>query len=348
MRLARRRFLSIVSAALLSVGGVAGGEVVVGVSWSNFHEERWKTDEAAMVAELERGGARYVSADAQSSAEKQIADLEGLIARGAQVLVVLPHDADALLSAIRAAQREGIAVVAYDRLIEAEGVVYVSFRNREVGRMQARAILERVPRGRYAFIKGSQRDPNTHVVHAGQLDVLGPAIERGDVTIVGDQFVEDWLPEIAQRMTEQILTANADRVDAFVCSNDGMAGGVVAALTSQGLEGTPVSGQDGEHAALNRVARGLQTVSVWKDARALGREAARAALALARGSEPGAIEGVVPHPVSGGLELPSLLLDPVAITRDRLDVVIDSGWAPREVVCRGTSAAPPPACRTQP
>jgi D-xylose transport system substrate-binding protein len=334
--------------AIAWAGAAAGDELVVGVSWSNFHEERWKTDEAALALALERGGARYVSADAGSSTEKQLADLEALIARGARVLVVVAQDADAALPAIRAAQREGIAVIAYDRLIESPGVVYVSFENREVGRLQARALLEQVPRGRYAFIKGAQSDPNTHTVHAGQLDVLGPAIERGDVQVVGDQFVDDWLPEVAQRTAEQILTANADRVDAFVCSNDGMAGGVVAALASQGLTGVPVSGQDGEQAALNRVARGLQAVSVWKDVRALGREAGRVALELARGAEPAAIEGVSAHRTAGGLEVPSLLLPPLAITRRNLDVVIDAGWVSREVVCRGVGDGAPDACRARP
>jgi D-xylose transport system substrate-binding protein len=257
--------------------------LVVGVSWSNFQEERWKTDEASLRGELERLGARYVSADAQSSTEKQLADVESLITRGASVLVLVAQDADAIRPAIEMARAEGIPVIAYDRLIEAAGVFYVSFDNREVGRIQAREILRRVPKGRYVFIKGSPQDPNADFVHSGQLEVLRDAIARGDVVVVGDQYVDGWLPETAQRITEQILTATQNRVDAVVCSNDGMAGGVVAALTAQGLEGIPVSGQDGDHAALNRVALGLQTVSVWKDARELGRRAARAAIELARG-----------------------------------------------------------------
>lgn len=331
--------------AALLCAGPAFGEVAVGVSWSNFQEERWKTDEAAIVAELERLGARYLSADAQSSLEKQAADLESLIARGADVLIVLPQDADALVPAIRAAQREGIPVIAYDRLIELPGVLYLSFDNREVGRIQARVIQQRVPNGRYVFVKGSPQDPNSHFVHAGQLDVLRPSIEAGRIEVVGDQFVDGWLPEVAQRITDQLLTANADDIDAIVCSNDGMAGGVVAALSARGLDGTPVSGQDGDHAALHRIALGTQTVSVWKDSRALGRRAAAAAVLLADGTAPAAIPGVRrwtdgPH----GRPVDAILLEPVAITRDNLGVVIEANWVPRDVVCRGATAAPPPAC----
>jgi D-xylose transport system substrate-binding protein len=318
----------------------------VGVSWAYFQEERWKTDRAALEAELARLGARAVSADAQGSTEKQLADVEALVARGARVLVIVAHDAEAMGPALALARAEGIPVIAYDRLIEAPEVLYVSFDNREVGRLQARAVLRARPAGRYVFIKGAPTDPNADLVHAGQLDVLRASIDSGAVEVVGDQYVEGWLPERAQQIMEQILTATGNGVDAVVCSNDGMAGGVVAALRAQAMEGLPVSGQDGDHAALNRVARGVQAVSVWKDARALGRRAARAAVALARGTAPDAVEGVVPF--RGGprrVEVAALLLEPVPITRENLDVVIDAGWISKRDACRGVAGHGPPACR---
>ena len=319
---------------------------VVGVSWAYFQEERWRTDAAALREELARLGAHYVSADAQASTEKQLADIESLIARGADVLVVVAHDADALRSAIASADAEGIPVIAYDRLIEVPGVFYLSFDNVEVGRIQAREILEARPRGNYVFIKGGSQDPNAHFVYAGQREVGQDAIATGRIRVVGDQFVERWLPEQAQRIMEQILTANRDAVDAVVCSNDGMAGGVVAALSAQGMEGVPVSGQDGDHAALNRIARGLQTVSVWKDARALGRTAARVAVALAGGKPPGEIEGARRWQAGPNQPpLDAILLTPVAITRENLDVVIDAGWISKGAVCRGVVKNAPSACR---
>jgi D-xylose transport system substrate-binding protein len=319
---------------------------VVGVSWAYFQEERWKTDEAALREELARLGARYLSADAQASTEKQLADIESLITRGVDVLVVVAHDADALLPAIVAADAEGIPVVAYDRLIEASGIFYLSFDNVEVGRIQARKILEARPRGNYVFIKGGPQDPNAHFVHAGQREVLQDAIAAGRIRVVGDQFVERWLPEQAQRIMEQILTANRDAVDAVVCSNDGMAGGVVAALAAQGMEGVPLSGQDGDHAALNRIARGLQTVSVWKDSRALGRAAARVSVALSDGRPPEEISGARRWQAGPKrLPLDAILLTPVAITRENLDVVIDAGWVTKGAVCRGVVENAPNACR---
>ena len=120
------------------------------------------------------------------------------------------------------------------------------------------------------MIKGSPTDPNADFLRGGQQEILQAAIDSGAITIVDEAYTDGWLPANAQRNMEQILTANDNGVDAVVASNDGTAGGVVAALTAQGMEGIPVSGQDGDHAALNRVALGTQTVSVWKDARDLG------------------------------------------------------------------------------
>ncbi|GAB4352192.1 MAG: D-xylose ABC transporter substrate-binding protein [Kiloniellaceae bacterium] len=335
-------------AAGVALSGLAAQaqDLVVGVSWSNFQEERWKTDEAAIKAELEKLGASYISADAQSSNEKQIADIEGLIARGANALIVLAQDASAVVPAIDKAKAEGIPVVGYDRLIEVPGVFYLTFDNKEVGRIQAREVLKRQPEGNYVFIKGSSADPNADFLHAGQLEVLKEAIDAGKIKVVGEQYTDGWLPENAQKNMEQILTANNNKIDAVVASNDGTAGGVVAALTAQGLEGLPVSGQDGDHAALNRVAKGLQTVSVWKDARELGKAAAQIAVKLAKGAEPASIEGA--EQWSGGpkgVEMTSVFLKPIPITQENLGVVIDAGWVGKDVVCQGVDAdKAPQAC----
>jgi len=349
-RAAARALLALPAALILASTAASargGREVVVGVSWSHFQEERWKIDEASLVAGLRERGARYLSADAQSSSEKQLADIENLITRGVDVLVVVAHDPSALGSALASARAARIPVIAYDRLIEAPDVFYLSFDNRRVGRIQAEQILAVAPSGRFAFIKGSPQDPNTEFVHAGQLDVLRPAIEAGRVEVVGDQYVDGWLPDVAQRVMEQILTRSGGRIDAVVCSNDGMAGGVASALAAAGLSGVPVSGQDGDQAALNRIALGRQTVSVWKDSRALGRAAAEVSAALAGGTAPAQIAGAVPFTTPAGVRVSALLLEPVAITRANLDRVIDAGWATRASVCRGVDAGPqaPPACR---
>src|SRR5678816_1607066 len=154
-----RVFHTAIAVVLAITAFSATAQTVVGVSWSNFQEERWKTDEAAIKAQLEKLGAKYISADAGGSPEKQLADVDGLMAKGAKALIVLAMDKDAILPAVNKAIRQKIPVVAYDRLIEVPGVFYITFDNVEVGRMQAREVFKLVPKGNYVFIKGSPTDP---------------------------------------------------------------------------------------------------------------------------------------------------------------------------------------------
>jgi D-xylose transport system substrate-binding protein len=335
------------AAILVSLHSVAAAEgMTVGVSWSNFQEERWKTDEAAIKAALEAAGDKYISADAQSSAAKQLTDVESLIAQGANAIIVLAQDSEAIGPAIEKAAAEGIPVVGYDRLIENPAAFYITFDNKEVGRMQAREVFKAKPEGNYVFIKGSSSDPNADFLFSGQMEVLKEAIDSGKIKNVGEAYTDGWKPENAQKNMEQFLTANDNKVDAVVASNDGTAGGAVAALAAQGLAGSvPVSGQDGDHAALNRVALGTQTVSVWKDARELGKRAAEIASALAGGKTMEEIEGV--QAFAGGpkgVEMQSVFLAPMPITKENLNVVIDAGWISKEAACQGVSAGTTPAC----
>jgi D-xylose transport system substrate-binding protein len=329
-------------AALLASSGVmtlvaAAKDVTVGVSWSNFQEERWKTDEAAIKAALAPSGAKYISADAQGSPTKQLTDVESLISKGANVLIILAMDADAILPAVKKAADEGIPVIAYDRQIESPAVLYLTFDNVGVGRMMAKAILAAKPAGNYAFIKGDKGDPNANFLFSGITEVLKPAMDAGKIKNVGESYTDGWKPDNAQKNMEQILTKNNNKVDAVVAENDGMAGGAVAALTAQGMAGSvPVSGQDGDHAAINRIAKGTQTVSIWKDSRDLGKLAGESAVALASGKKMTEIPGV--KPFSGGAKhvtVNSVLLTPLAVTRDNLDAIVGKGWITKEEVCAG-------------
>ena len=213
--------------------------------------------------------------------------------------------------------------------------------------MQARAVHAAKPKGNYAFIKGSSTDPNAAFLFAGQIEVLKAAIDKGDIKNVGEAYTDQWLPANAQKNMEQILTKNNNKVDAVVASNDGTAGGAVAALSGQGLAGSvAVSGQDGDKAALNRVALGTQTVSVWKDARELGKNAAEIAIALAGGKKLADIAGA--QTFSDGpkkQKMTALLLKPVPITKDNLSVVIDAGWITKDAVCQGVKAGSVSVCK---
>jgi D-xylose transport system substrate-binding protein len=249
----------------------------------------------------------------------------------------LAQDSSAVAPAVQKAVDEGIPVIGYDRLIENPNAFYITFDNKEVGRMQARGVFTVKPLGNYACIKGSSTDPNADFLFSGHMEVLKDAIDSGAVKNVGAIYTDGWLPANAQKNMEQILTKTNNKVDAVVASNDGTAGGAIAALAAQGLAGSvPVSGQDGDHAALNRIALGTQTVSVWKDARELGKKAAEIAALLADGKKMSDVPGVTTF--SAGpkkVAMKALLLTPVPITKDNLGVVIDAGWIKKAEVCQG-------------
>jgi D-xylose transport system substrate-binding protein len=335
------------STMLTMTAGVAlAKDKVIGVSWSNKQEERWKTDEAAIVAAIEANGDKYIQTDAQASAAKQLTDIESLISQGANVLLILAQDAEAILPAVAKAKAEGIQVIAYDRQIEDPGVLYITFDNVGVGRLMAQEMVKVKSEGNFAFIKGDPGDPNSTFLFGGMMEVLKPLIDSGKIKNVCETFTDGWKPDNAQKNMEQCLTSNNNAIDAVVSENDGMAGGVVAALEAQGLAGSvPVTGQDGDKAALNRVALGTQLVSVWKDSRVLGKQAAEAAVALIGGTAMDALPAVAKF--NGGknkVEMNSILIPPNPVTKDNLADVINAGWVSKEEVCAGVAAGAVAAC----
>jgi len=335
---------AVMAASITSIGGFADTALAQGktiaVSWKVFQEERWKRDEAVIKKIVEANGDKYISADAQGSAAKQLTDVESLIAQGADVIMIVPFDSEAILPAVEKASAEGIPMIAYDVQIEHPDSLYITFDNIGVGRLMAKEMLKVKDSGNFAFIKGDSGDPNATFLFQGIMEILKPNMDAGKIKNVGEAFTDGWKPENAQRNMEQMLTANDNKIDAVISQNDGMAGGVVAALEAQGMAGTvPVTGQDGDLAAINRVALGTQLVSVWKDSRALGKVAAEAAIMLSEGKKMTDVPGVMKF--SGGkrgIEVNSILLAPRAITKANISVVIDAGWIDKATACKGVDA----------
>jgi D-xylose transport system substrate-binding protein len=337
-------------AAVLSFGAMttpadAAGKKIA-ASWKTFQEERWKTDDAAIKKIIEAAGDTYISTDAQGSAAKQASDIEGLIAQKVDVILVVAFDSDAILPSIKKATDAGIKLIAYDVQFEDPNSLYITFDNIGVGRLMATEILKAKPAGNYAFIKGDKGDPNATFLFSGIQEVLKANTDAGKIKNVCETFTDGWKPDNAQKEMEQCLTKQNNKVDAVVSENDGMASGVVAALKAQGLDGqVPVSGQDGDLAALNRVALGTQTVSIWKDSRVLGKKAAEMAIAMADGKKPADLPGVAMfNKGKKGVSMPSILIAPDPITKANLNDVIDAGWITKDKACAGVKAGTVKAC----
>ncbi len=320
----------------------------VAVAWANFAEERWaKWHEPAIKKALGDAGATYEWSDAKSVAETQASDIDSFVAGGARVIAVVPQDAQAILPAVRRALAAGVAVIAYQRVIPDPRVLFIGSDQVESGRLQARAVLAAKPAGRYVIVKGHEGSLEAEMLSQGIQEVLRPALLTGAVRVVGETYTTNWDPFRAQSQMEQFLTQTNSGIDAAIVENDGMAGGIVAALSAVGLDGkVAVSGKDAEAAGLNRVARGTQTIDVWEDDRLLGKAVGEAAVELCRNPDIASVNGVKPFTPPGTVELTSILVPPKAITRDNLGAVIDSGWIEKKIVCAEVDAAnAPPACR---
>jgi D-xylose transport system substrate-binding protein len=323
---------------------LAAGKTIA-VSWKTFQEERWKTDEAAIKAAVEGAGNTYVSTDAQGSAQKQAADIEGLISQKPDVVLVVAFDSDAILPSIKALSDAGIKSIAYDVQFEDPNALYITFDNVGVGRIIAKEVMAAKGEGNYAFIKGDKGDPNATFLFQGMMEVLKDGLDSKKIVNVCETFTDGWKPDNAQKNMEQCLTSTGNKVDAVLSENDGMASGVVAALTAQGMAGIPVGGQDGDLAAINRVALGTQTVSVWKNATDLGKVAGEAANALADGTAMDKIAGVAMFKGGKkGVEMNSILLAPTAITKANVNVAIDAGHITKDQACAGVAAGAVPGC----
>lgn len=338
-------FAAGVAMSLAFAGVASAKDKTIAVSWKTFQEERWKTDEAAIKAAVEAAGNKYISTDAQGSAQKQAADIEGLISQKPDVVLVVAFDSDAILPSIKALSDAGIKSIAYDVQFEDPNALYITFDNVGVGRIIAKEVSAVKPEGDYAIIKGDKGDPNATFLYNGMIEVLKPSLDAGKIKIVCETFTDGWKPDNAQKNMEQCLTSTGNKVDAVLSENDGMASGVVAALTAQGMAGIPVGGQDGDLAAINRVALGTQTVSVWKNSKDLGKVAGEAANALADGTAIDQIAGVGKFADGKNkVEMNAILLQPTPITKANINVAIDAGHITKEQACAGVAAGAVPGC----
>jgi D-xylose transport system substrate-binding protein len=286
-------------------------------------EERWQLDQDLFVARAQELGAE-VSLQVTHFEEAARSIQEGdLAAQGIDVLVIISPNEGNGADVVKAAHQSGIPVVAYDRIInDCDLDFYVSFDNVKVGKLQADYLVKRVPRGNYLLIEGPSTDTNAQQFRQGQMAVLQPYIDRGDIRIVGEHWVKGWFPLEALMITRETLEMTGNQVDAVIASNDGTAGGVIRALVGKNLGGKVlVSGQDADLAACQRIVEGTQIMTVYKPVKWLANQAAEVAVALAKKQPlPGQIQKV--H--NGSKEVPSVLFSPLAIDLANLKATVIS------------------------
>ena len=314
-------------------------KLTIGFSMDTLKEERWHRDRDMFKAKIEELGGQALIQAANGDDTLQNSQAENLLTQGIDVLVIVPHNAKTVATVVASAHKLGVPVIAYDRLVlESDVDLYVSFDNVKVGELQADYLVKRKPAGNYILIGGAPTDNNAHLFRDGQMNILKPFVDKGDIKIVTDQWANNWQPVEGLKITENALTKNNNQVDAVLASNDGLAGAAIQALGEQKLAGKVlVTGQDAELSACQRIAAGTQSMTIYKPIKLLADKAAELAIKLAKKE---AI-GEATRPVNNGKkDVPSVLLAPVVVDKDNLaSTVIADGYHKREDIYKDVAKA---------
>jgi len=306
-------------------------KIKIGFSMDTLEEERWQKDRDLFKWAVEALGAEVEITVANEDETVQIFQAETLISQGVDVLVIVPHNAEAAAAIVNKAHSAGVKVISYDRLVKNVDIdLYVSFDNEKIGEMQAQAITRLVPKGNYVYIGGADTDNNAHLMKKGVFNVLEPLINKGDIKVVFDQWTKDWTPINAFENMEDALKANDNQIDAVIAANDATAGGVIQSLSGPGLVGEiPVVGQDADLAGAQRIVEGTQTMTVYKPINLLAEEAAKLAVKLAKGENVHTNRTIN----NGKIDVPSVLLTPIAVDIHNIDeTIIADGFHARKDV----------------
>jgi len=331
----KTRLLTLFAAAIIAVGcsnAPQEKKIKIGFAMATVKEERWQRDRDAFEAQCKKMNVDCVITVADNSPDRQANDVDNLLTQKVDVLVIAPQDATQAASMVDKAKAQNVPVISYDRLINSDKIdLYISHQVPVIGRKIAEYALKQAPKGNYVMVYGASTDNNAHIMKKEQLAVLQPAIDRGDIKIVGEQFIADWKKELALNFAENALTQNNDNIQAFVVSNDGMAGGVISAMDKKNLAGkVVVTGQDAQIDALQSIAEGKQTMTVYKPIIPLANAAVEAAVKLAKK------EKLDTKPFQNDVikkDVPSILLEVITTDKSNLmDTVIKDGFAKFEDV----------------
>lgn len=337
-----------IAGLIISCGPPAKAKI--GLSFSDFATERWPRERDNMTKILKDAGYDVLVQEANHDAKLQNDQVKNMVTQGAKIIIAVAEDGDSLATAVDEVAKKGVKVIAYDRLIKTSNIAaYVSFDNVDVGRNQAKGVLaamKQPPKGNIVLFGGSPTDNNATLFSSGQMEVLKPFIDKGDLKVVFQQGVENWDPANAKKMMENVLTSTKGKFDAVVASNDGTALGALEAMKIKGLAGkVPISGQDATEAGCNSIARGELTVTVFKDDRLLTPLACDLALKLAKKET---IPGLAMFKLADLTldkskvgDVPCKFLEVIQVTKDNLKkVVVDSGYQSYEGVYKDIKNAP--------
>lgn len=296
------------------------GKVKVGFLLDDYSSDRWYRDRDLFIENVNDLGGKVLVDSAMRDIKKQFEQARTMLENGVDVLAIVPVNSEAASAIVKLAHRYDVPVISYDRLIKnCDLDYYVSFENTSVGELMSDYLSKRCPVGNYAIICGPASDNNSRLLKLGQLQVIQPYIENGDIKIVYDDCVDEWSTEEGYRHMKKCLGTGVE-VDAVLCGNDALAEGAIRALKEKGLAGEVlVSGQDAETTAIQNIIAGYQTMTVYKPIEAIANSAANLAVKIGRGEE---VPEAIHTTYNGEKMVRSILLPAMVVNRDNINMTV--------------------------
>ena len=331
-------------AGILATGATADRSqtiLVCGLMPDTKTSTRWEQkDRPALQKAFKAAGVAARVVNAQGSAQTQRTQADQCIADGAKVLIIAPIDSGSAAAIEKAALKEGVKSIDYDRQVEGGvAVLYTSFSGRTVGLLQGKGVIAGLKaNGNYskkpvvASLWGGSEDANTFLFKSGVDATLNPLYKNGTFTKGPQQFVPGWNNQTAATIFQQMLIRTSNNIDAVAAANDGLANAVIIGLKAAQLDPIPLSGQDATTEGVQNIISGWQTSTVWKDQRKLAAATAAAAIRIARGQKPPTTGTVKTK--GRGLE-PAYLIAPQYTSKANWRQLITSGYYKRSEICNG-------------
>lgn len=311
------------------------GKIVIGFAHRTTQEERWAKEENLFKEMCEEQGVEVICQSAEGDTQLQITQIENMVTQGIDVLVAELVDSGAMTSTLEDVHDSEVKILAYDQsYVDAYADAYVGYSFYECGRKMAQPALDEGVTGNIVLLYGDPTGGQSMVEYVnGIKDVVD---EMEDVNVVMEQYCESWAADVARGYAENALAQNNNDINAFICANDGIASGVIQALEDAGLEGkVMVTGQDAEKTAAARIAKGLQTSTIYKPSGDLVSKSIEIAIKLAKDD---ALTGESDMVNFGVSDLPYYEVEVTLVTKDNLDAtLIDSGVMTKEEVYEGAA-----------
>lgn len=314
--------------------GCSSAKPKIGLLVHSFETPRWQNDKKYFIEAVNQLGGIPVVNSAENDEQKQIDQAKEMINSGVAVLVIIPVNQFSAGIIVDLAHQHNIKVIAYDRMINNCWLdYYVSSDNVRVGEIQAEYLTNLKPTGDYALIGGPTYDNNSRMLYLGQMNILQPYIEKGEIKLVYSVFSDYWTAEEGYKHTQELIKATSGKIDAIIAGNDGIAMGVLKALKEKGLEGkVSLAGQDADLPNIQQIIKGNQTMTVYKPIRTMAFTVAELAIHLAQGTD---IPQATATMSNGNRLVPSFLVNAMAINESNIQMtVVAEGYQEAEEILK--------------